>query len=290
MCFPCASQVQRGLAMKLTKATIEKLRMPPGKTDHIEFDSDLAGFGIRLRAGGKRVWIAQYRVGSKQRRETLGDVMKLDADKARIAAKKKLAEVTLGGDPQNAKQTARALAAVTVGATLDAYLAHKRGQVRDRTYEAIERYLNDHWKPLHALPLHQIKRQDIAARITEITKERGAIAAARAQSALSGFLAWAMGEGVLEANPIVGTNKPAKANVRDRVLTDPELAEVWAASSDDDHYGRIVRLLILTGQRRDEVGGMSEPELDLDEATWLLPGGPHEEWPAALGPALRPRA
>ena len=58
--------------MKLNSKTISRLALPAGKTDHIIFDEDLPSFGIRLRGGGKITWIIQYRVGSKQRRVTLG--------------------------------------------------------------------------------------------------------------------------------------------------------------------------------------------------------------------------
>jgi integrase len=69
---------------------------------------------------------------------------------------------------------------------------------------------------------------------------------------------------------VAGTNRTA-ARSRDRVLTDLEIAAIWRACGDDD-YGRIVRLLILTGQRRDEVGGMARSEIDLLARKWTIPG------------------
>ena len=98
--------------MKLTKATVTGPALPAGKSDAIFFDDDIPGFGVRLRAGGKRTWIIQYRVGAKQRRLKLGTVEKLDADKARDAARNRLAQVTLGTDPQKARYEARARAAI----------------------------------------------------------------------------------------------------------------------------------------------------------------------------------
>ena len=71
--------------MKLTKATIEQLKLPAGKSEAIVFDEGLPGFGLRTRAGGKRTWIVQYRLGSKQRRVTIGTVETLNADEARQA-------------------------------------------------------------------------------------------------------------------------------------------------------------------------------------------------------------
>ena len=102
--------------MKLTKATVAKLALPSGKSELIVFDEDLAGFGLRLRAGGSAVWIAQYRVGAKQRRVTLGRVATLDPDKARKAAREVLAKADLGQDAQAERREQQARAAVTFGA------------------------------------------------------------------------------------------------------------------------------------------------------------------------------
>src|SRR6266516_6092584 len=83
----------QGSIMKLTKASIAALELPAGKRDHIEWDTTLPGFGVRVRTSGKRTFIVQYRVGHAQRRETLGDVRELDLEQARRAAKRKLGAV-----------------------------------------------------------------------------------------------------------------------------------------------------------------------------------------------------
>jgi integrase len=70
---------------------------------------------------------------------------------------------------------------------------------------------------------------------------------------------------------VIGTNRPAEPQSRDRVLTDTELVAIWNACREDD-YGHIVRLLMLSGQRRNEVGGMSWSELNLEQETWCIPG------------------
>jgi integrase len=83
-----------------------------------------------------------------------------------------------------------------------------------------------------------------------------------------------MKEGLVENNPVILTNDPANGlTSRDRVLNDAELAAVWRACTDDD-FGRIVKLLILTGCRRDEIGGLGWSELDLDTDTMTLPRSP----------------
>ena len=81
--------------MRLTKANVGRLTIPDGKTESIVFDEAMAGFGVRLRAGGKRTWIAQYRLGNKQRRLTLGTVETLDESEARRRAKTALTKFIL---------------------------------------------------------------------------------------------------------------------------------------------------------------------------------------------------
>ena len=63
--------------MKFTTAAVAGLALPPGKDDHIEWDDTLPGFGVRLR-GRNKGWVVQYRFGRQQRRESLGDVRKVE--------------------------------------------------------------------------------------------------------------------------------------------------------------------------------------------------------------------
>lgn len=158
--------------MKLTKAMIGRIELPTGKSDAIYFDEDDPGFGLRIRAGGKRTWIVQYRIGAKQRRVTLGTVNALDPEKARKAARDRLAQVTLGGGPQADKLAARAKAKVTLGAIVDKYLNARGVKLRPKTFDEAERYLRKHWRSLHGLPLHRIERRDVAARLREIISRR----------------------------------------------------------------------------------------------------------------------
>ena len=259
--------------MKLTKATVERLDLPQGRSETIVFDEGLPGFGLRIRAGGKRTWIAQYRLGSKQRRVTLGTVETISADEARRRAKSALSKVHLGTDPQVEKAEARAQAAVTLGNVVDSYLArHAEKRLKPGTFTDVARYLRRHWAPLARLPLGKISRADVATRLARIADESGGYAANRARATLSALYAWAIAEGLTDANPIVGTRKAVDELARDRVLTDEELAAVWRNAGDAE-FGAIVRLLILTGQRREEVAAMTWDEVDLEGATWRIGAG-----------------
>src|SRR5262249_13432855 len=123
---------------------------------------------------------------------------------------------------------------------------------------------------LHTMPISAIQRADVASILRDKAND-SPTAAAVARSVLTTFFGWAIGEGFIDGpNPVADTNKAKARPARDRVLSDAELARVWNACSDDD-YGKIVRLLILTGARRDEIGGMAWSELDRDNRTWTLP-------------------
>jgi integrase len=254
---------------RLTKATVAKLTLPVGKTDLLVFDDALAGFGLRLRAGGKRTWFVQYRIGAKQRRLSLGSSETLDADEARRRAKDALSKVQLGIDPQTEKLDVRLQAPVTIGATIDNYLSRREKRLTPNFLADVRRYLKVHWAPLHEVALQSVTRAMVATRIGEIADTKGPYSANRARAALSAFYSWAIGAGMAVSNPVVGTEKATSEISRDRVLSPDELLLAWQCAGAGD-YGAIIRLLILTGQRREEVGGMLWPEIDLGNALWSI--------------------
>ena len=261
--------------MKFDVHTVAEAALPPGKTDHIEWDDDLPGFGLRLRAGGNRSWVAQYRTANgRTRRTSIATVAKLSPADARQAARKILAKVALGHDPQGEKAAQRQQAVRTVRALIAAYLEAKQPELRPESFRVTKLYLTGpYFKALQVLAVIAVTRSDVAAAIRAIVRNHSTATAAAARRALSAFFAWCIAEGELAngANPVDGSHRPADPTPRDRVLTDAELVEIWKAACQDDEPGKIIRLLILLGSRRQEVGGMRWSELDLDAGTWTLP-------------------
>ena len=261
--------------MELTKETITQLPRDEdkGAPDKVYWDDLLKGFGIRYRFGRKPVWIIQCRnAEGLTRKQTLGDANKLKAKDARAAAEKRFAEITLGGDPRAAELEAKAKAKLTLGPIASRYLEFKQSRVRASSYYFEKRYLTHHWAPFHGLPLHTITRRHVAARLGEIVRDHGPTSAARARSALSALFTWAMKEGICEGNPTIATNNPlAGHRSRDRVLTPEEIRAIWNSSREDD-FGRIIRLLILTGARREEIGGLHWGEVNFDTGVMIIPG------------------
>jgi integrase len=258
--------------MKFTKNTLATLALPAGKVDHIEWDDELPGFGVRLRGNARR-WVVQYRVGGQQRRESLGDLRKVNLEDARRIARQRFAQVELGTDPAAERAHARAQAAaagLTLAVVADRYLDAKRDRLRTSTYKQAERYFSVHWKPLHSRPIAALTRAEVAARLQELIKERGRRSAACARSSLSALYAWGMREGLCEANPVIATNDPDSGTLpRDRVLADAELAAIWRACEDDD-AGRIIKLLLLTGCRREEIGALRWSEINLETGVMTI--------------------
>jgi integrase len=269
--------------LKLTQATLKTPSLPDGVKDKIFFDDDLPGFGLRIREGGKRTWIVQYRAGAKQRRMTLGTMKMLDGGEARKRAKTALSKTHLGHDPQSEKAAARAPKPreMSLGDVVERYLPYAERRLKASTYSGIVLHLRKHWQPLHVHELQNLERRDIAAELSRIAANSGLYGANRSRAALSALFAWAIGEGLADANPVIGTNKATEEVSRDRVLAPEELSLVWRLAGDGD-YGAILRLLVLTGQRREEVGGMLWSEIDLKDAMWRIGaertknGLPHE--------------
>lgn len=261
--------------MKITSKSIAALSLPEGRGDIIHFDDDLPGFGYRLRRSpsGKvnSTWVAQYRRAGATRRVLLGAGGVLSVEQARGEAKKILALVALGGDPQGDRADRRSKDQLSLRSVIDEHLAAKADEVRPGTLREITRYLTGpYFKTLHGMPVDSVTRKDVAAAILAAQRRHSPAVAALARATLSSFFAWAMTMGLVESNPVVGTLQPKVADARERVLTDQELVKIWTACGDGDH-GRIVRLLILTGCRRQEIGGLTWSEIDLDQGTLTIP-------------------
>jgi len=245
---------------KLTKTTVAALTLPRRKSELLVFDADLPGFGVRLREGGSKTWVFQYKLGSKHRRITLGRVSALEPAAAREQASKLHAQVRLGQDPAGARAESRARADETFGACIRLFLGWQRGRVK--SFRDIERHLVRNLAALHNLPLAKVDQRTIAAQLAHISARGSPIQANRTRASLSKFFSWACGEGLAENNPAALTNKNPEES-RDRVLSHKELKQIWAALPDGD-YGVIIKLLILTGQRASEISDLKWDEVDFE--------------------------
>jgi integrase len=247
--------------VKLTIKNTASVELPPGRKDHIWFDDDISGFGIRVREGGSRTWIYRYRRGSKQRSITLGSVSAVPLAVARANAGKLEADVRLGGDPVMDKQAANLAADQTLGVLANQYLEARKSKWRPKSYTDFRRHLLKYAAPLHRLPITAVSQRNVANLLTDITKSSGECTSNRVRSTLCALFTWALKEGfhLPEGNVASHTNKHEEKS-RERILTNAELKAIWDACLDND-FGAIVKLLVLTGQRKTEIGSLRWNEI-----------------------------
>lgn len=263
---------------KLSASLVTTFLPAEGKARDYVWDTSLPGFGLMVTSTGARSYCVQYRVSGtgRSRRMRIGTPGKMNLEKARQVALAKLGGVAQGDDPLKVK--------------IDEREAHRVGR-HDTVALLVERYLTKHAK-LHLRTHDELKRtlerdvcskwgrkaiSDIAdtdvAKLIDAIADRAPIQANRTLTYLRMFLGWCVDRRILKVSPAVGVKPPGTEQTRDRVLSDDELRAVWKAADAEGHpFGACAKLLILTAQRRNEVAGISWPELDLKAGTWIIPG------------------
>jgi integrase len=255
---------------KLVEGFVSRLRVPAGARDVQVFDDALPGFGVRKFTSGRASYFVKFNVGSQQRRLTLGAVVPGNLAEMRRKASAVLAKARLGQDTVAEKRAAAAKRVVRLGTLVNTYLDERQPRLRPRYHAEIKRQLERDWKPLHSAGIDGVTRQMVIEVIDDIAKGQGAVAADRARIALSGFYGWAIERGYCETSPTLNISPRAQNGARERVLSEQELVPIWRACGDDD-YGCIVRLLMLTGQRRLEIGDLAWSEINREKCQMELP-------------------
>jgi len=225
---PDKRQDKRRQGIALTKVALKKLALPAGKDDAVFWDNSVTGFGLRLRKGGKRSWIAQFRVNGVLQRATIGNADVIEPDDARAEARRLIGDAAKGHDQAKAKRAARD--AAKFGELVAPYLAYAADRQKPKTFEATQRNLSVHSKPLNPATLRDIGRSDIARLHERVSEKSGPVQANRVLAALSGFFAWAVGKGHLDLNPVMAVPKNAE---KPRPYTSPRLSAGydWYATS-----------------------------------------------------------
>jgi integrase len=240
------------------------MRCPQGKQEAFFWDGGCPGFGLRALKSGRRSWVYQYRDrNGRTRRIALGNVSKVDLDAARKAARRHAADITQGANPSVDRKAKRN--ALSVLDVVELYLEYAQTRQRLRSYKETERHLRSHAAPLHHERVEAVRRRDISALLEQVAKESGPIASNRLRAALSAMWTWGLKTGRIEGdtNPVAFTVR-YEEKPRERVLNDAELRAIWNATDGDGDYARIVRLCLLTGCRREEIGGLLWKEVHDD--------------------------
>ena len=248
--------------MATGKVTISSI----AKLDGWLWDTTCIGFGARRQTNKGVHYYVRYRHDGSQIVRSIGrHGSPWTPDTARTKARELLGVVAGGSDP-----FAPLLSSETFGAEVEPYLARKKASLKPRSFVETERYLRDYASPLHKLRLSQIDRRTIAVLLGQIETSSGATTRNRLRSTLSAFYVWAIAEGLTEVNPVQGTAKADEGSSRERVLSQEELKALSSALGTGS-FADVVRLLILTGARRNEIGLLKWSEIDLARKMIVLP-------------------
>ena len=227
-------------------------------------DAVLPGLYLIVQPTGVKSWAVRYRVGRRSRKLTLpGRYPVLSLAKAREAARRALESVTDGEDPAAAKS-----AGTPADDTLAAYIALYREKhvstVRSGTAANINRELEHMQNAWPGRALRSISKKDVIAFVDKAMK-RGPSAGVTAWKVAKAFFAWCEAREEDFASPTRSIRKPAKEKSRDRVLDDAELKLTWeAADETGGPAGALVKLLILSGARRNEMTELARDEIAAD--------------------------
>ena len=192
---------------------------------------------------------------------------------AREAWRTARAAVEAGRDPATEKAAAKRRQPDTVRAVGEQFI-EKWHRPRNRTAGEVARQLAIHVYPeIGDRDIQTITRRDILDVLDAVEKRGAAVAVNRVLANTRRLFAWATERGIIDASPVTAVKPPAPETARDRVLTDVEVRAFWLACDDvGEPFGAMFRLLLLTGQRLDEVASAPWAEFDLPAATWRLPG------------------
>jgi len=226
--------------MRLTDITIKSMKSPT-KGAVIYWDDQLPGFGVRVSQAGAKSFVLTH--GRTRTRETIGRAGIVDLKDARAEARRRLAEYTLGKNK---------LRSVAWKVAVAEYLAEMKQELRPRTHRDYTLLLNRHFR-FGETKLPDLRPHDISAKLDKLihvpTEKRHAFVVLRT------FINWAYRKHYIEESPLARMRPPKGYNSRSRVLTDEELKKVWLAC--EGTFGDIVKVLILTGQRKGEISTLT---------------------------------
>jgi integrase len=263
------------MAKALTQLAIETIRPGPARQEIP--DGKERGLYLVVQPTGAMSWAFRYRIHGRPQKMTVGPYPAVGLAKARAEAARAKVSLADDDDPAAAKRAARAAKSATRSRDdsvekvfADFISLYAKPNTRDwKGSQRLLRHFAEAWK---GRPLAAIGKAEIH-RVLDVIVARGApVGANRAFAQLRKMFRWAVSRGLLDRSPCDGIDPPSAEKSRDRVLDTEELNLVWRAAGDLGFpFGPIVRLLVLTGQRRSEVGALEWRELDLDRAIWTIP-------------------
>jgi integrase len=258
----------------ITVETVASVK--PRSSDWIMWDGGdgaVKGLGLKVTPTGKKIYILKYRMAGGRaaptRRFTIGDSGGWTPKTARIKARALLSQISDGHDPMLEKQRERV---GTMKALVADYIkAFEQDGARDagEAGRIMNRIIVPAWG---SRATASIGKADVRYLVKSIHRRGAPVMANRTLSVIKRLFAYAVENDLVEHHPAPTMKPLATEESRHRTLSDSELIEVWrAADSLGWPFGQAVKLMILTGQRREEVGGLAKSEIDRPKGLWSLP-------------------
>nr|WP_166175695.1 site-specific integrase [Altererythrobacter segetis] len=257
----------------LTETTIREAKARAGERVELA-DDKVLGLRVRVGSGGSKTFMLRKRVGGKPVNLTVGrwHPTAFTLADARKKARSLTSDLETSGDAlAKAKALTKASKAPTVRTMFDDYLVYIRDGKKNRAWQESERIFKKHVLPVIGDRLADTVTRGDVTRLIDGIDAPGAARGAHAQ--ISAFYTWAMPRlDNLPANPARDAGRPPKFKARERILCDAELAALWKASDAEPFPWRAaIKLLILTGVRREEAFAADRAEFDLKGALWTIP-------------------
>jgi integrase len=247
----------------LTAMAVEKLKPKDKRYD--AYDATVRGLGIRIAVSGTKTWFVMKRVNGRMVRSSVGRYPSLSLTDARRRAVDIISQMEDGTLP-------RAGDANRFDQVFEEWL--RRDQGGNRRRRSVELALRKHACPaFKGMMVDTIRKADVIRLLDNITDNGAPIQANRVLAYLRRMFNWCLERDIITSTPVFGVKPPAREHSRDRVLSHQELQDVWAGTDKMGYpFGPMIKLLILTGQRLNEVATAPYDEFDLDKAIWKLPG------------------
>ncbi len=265
--------------VKLTIQEVQRAIAQDGR-ETIYRDTEIVGFSLKVTPSNSKIFFFQYRIGGRAgitRKIRIGKSPAIKPDEARKIALQYAAEVARKLDPQERlkKETSLKLKSRenAFGKLFEAYSAKQL--IQNRSGDKVKQIFEREFLPsLRDTAIAAIDRSDISKVVSRIHERGAPYAANRALTHAKTFFRWAVSEGYLQGDPTSVMQKPFKGEIeRERVLSLDELKLLWPQfeAVKCKAFGDVLKLLLLTGQRRDEVSSMRWDNLDLNKGLWLMP-------------------
>ena len=267
---------------KLSEQTVKRLPIPPGGNRITYFAGDMIqgvaaprGFGVRVTAGGARSFILNYRMRGREHRMTIGAWPDWSVLKAVREARSLRQRVDRGENPLEDRAPPPVMK--TVASVLDDFITRcvRNNENPLRTADDLESAFNRLVKPrIGKIGVYDLRRSHIAEMTDWIEDNAGPVMADKCRAYTRKAMSWYAERddqfNVTAAFVRVKPRANQKERARTRVLSDEEIRIIWPVLEHTGTFGAMVKMLLLTGQRRDEVAHMSRGEID-KEGIWVIP-------------------